>query len=169
MAFCVLPGCTGSPGGSQPATFSGPAAKDGDWITAYYRVTLPEGQVFESNFNKTPVGFTIGDGTMIKGFDNAVRGMHQGETKDVDISPELGYGPRMPELVESVPIEMFPANFTPIVGGTLVYEDAAGQTGVLTIVSFNQTHITIDKNHPLAGKLLHFTIKVLQIGNATSS
>ncbi|MCX6693003.1 MAG: peptidylprolyl isomerase [Methanomicrobiales archaeon] len=159
-------GCTAPAGTTPPTTVPTIGAREGDSVKVFYRVGLENGEVFESNYNQTPLEFTLGSGVMIKGFEQAVLGMVPGETKTVTFPPELGYGATRPEFIVAVPRSEFPDNFTPIVGGIAKYQTASGTVGTLTIVEFNETTITVDQNHPLAGKTLQFMITLSEIMNA---
>ncbi len=130
----------------------------GDKVSVFYKGTFEDGTEFDSNFDGEPLKFTVGGGEMIKGFDDAVKGMKVDETKNIKLTPEEGYGNPKKELVVEVPISQF--------GGQEVKEGMGvttenGQPGLITKVENEKA--TIDFNSPLAGKNLLFEIKLAEI------
>src|ERR1051325_8843602 len=82
--------------------------KEGDNISLHYVGTLDDGTVFDSSEGSPPLSFTVGSGEVIAGFDEGVRGMEVGETKEINIAPEQAYGEYYEELVKVVPRQAFP-------------------------------------------------------------
>jgi peptidylprolyl isomerase len=139
-------------------------AKNGDTVQVNYTGKLADGTVFDSSVGREPLEFTLGAGQMIPGFEKAVFGMKVGEKKTVTIPVDEAYGPHRDDLVIEVPRDKLPAGLTPEVGQQLGVKQADGSTAVVTItnVSDNNT-VTIDANHPLAGKDLTFEIELVKI------
>ena len=139
------------------------AVKEGDIVKVEYTGTLDDGTVFDTSKGKEPLEFRIGEGKIIKGFEEAVIGMEKGEEKDVKIPPEKAYGHRNPELVAEVPREQFPESME-LKEGMMITLDVPnlGQLPA-TITKVEGDKITIDLNPPLAGKTLNFKIKVVDI------
>nr|WP_048058015.1 peptidylprolyl isomerase [Methanothermococcus okinawensis] len=126
--------------------------------TSIKSVAIKNG-IYNPNRDYKPLNFTVGDGRLIKGFENAVIGMHVGENKTVTIPPEDAYGLRNDKLIIPVPTEAFKkANITPIVGKYIYVRGAPAK-----IIKVNDTHVVLDFNSPMAGKTLIFTIKVVSI------
>lgn len=161
-ALIVLAGCAGAP-----------AAKTGDIVSVNYLGSLQDGKVFDTSYEKVakengifnsarnyePLTFTLGAGQMIKGFDDGVLGMKEGEEKEVRIPPEKAYGQYDPELKGAVHRKIFEQNgLEPEAGRTI---EISGRPA--RILSFNETSVTIDLNHELAGKTLVFKIKLEKI------
>jgi peptidylprolyl isomerase len=140
------------------------AAKVGDSVKIHYTGTLDDGTKFDSSAGREPLEFTVGDGQVIPGFDTAVEGMAVGETKSVNIEPEQAYGPRHEQLIQQVPKSALPADLTPEVGMGLQAQGPDGQNLQLTVTEVNEDNITVDGNHPLAGKALNFDIELVHIG-----
>ncbi len=107
--------------------------------------------------------FTIGDGKMIAGFDNAVRGMKVGEIKTVTLPPEEAYGPYRPELVVTLSRDQFPEGMTVSIGQQVPMQNELGQQFIATVIELGQDTATVDANHPLAGKTLIFEIELVSI------
>lgn len=149
--------------------------EDGDYVQVDYVGKLEDGTVFDTSvkdiaveagiYNQRrdyqPLGFTVGAGEMIGGFDKGVVGMAVGENKTLTIPPEEAYGAYREDLLITRPIEeLTAAGITPVVGQKLV--TAQGQVGTITNVT--DTEVVIDFNHELAGKTLIFDVTLVSIG-----
>lgn len=138
-------------------------AKQGDTVTVHYTGKLENGTVFDSSKNKDPIQFKIGDASIIAGFEQAIIGMKKGEAKTVKISPDNAYGPHLPELVSDVEKNQFPPHITPELGQQLEIRQPDGPSIVVTITDVKDSMVTLDANHPLAGKDLIFDIELVDI------
>ncbi|MFQ5574281.1 MAG: peptidylprolyl isomerase, partial [Terriglobia bacterium] len=107
----------------------------------------------------------IGQGQVIKGFEEAIVGMKPGESKTADIAVDQAYGLHHQEMVRMVERNQFPSEFEPEVGKRFQFRQADGRTLVATVKEVSESHITLDANHPLAGKDLVFEIELVGIGN----
>jgi peptidylprolyl isomerase len=156
---CVLVAFSGCTSPQQPV------AGAGDTVRVYYSVSFPDGQVFESNQNATPLEFTLGAGQMIAGFDEAVVGMSPGQTKTVTVPPEKGYGLYKPELVKTLDIDTVVSalGVRPEVGTIYIWGEDGGSGGFVQFSNITSKTITADENHPLAGKDLVFTMTLVEI------
>ncbi len=134
-------------------------AQKGDTVKVHYTGTLSDGTQFDSSIGKTPLEFTIGSGQVIAGFDDAVTGMKVGEKKTVTIPADEAYGPRDESLVREISRDQLPDNITPVVGMQLMTSN--GMPVVITAV--NESNVTIDFNHPMAGKDLTFELELVEI------
>ncbi len=138
--------------------------KKGDTVKIEYTGTLEDGTVFDSSEKHNhPLVFEAGAGMVIPGFDNAVIGMKKGEDKEVKISPEQGYGPQRPELVRKFPRDKLPKDAEVKPGMILGVSLPTGQQLPAIVTEANEKEVTLDLNHPLAGKALNFKIKVIGI------
>jgi peptidylprolyl isomerase len=137
--------------------------QDGDTVSLHYTGTLNDGTVFDSSEAGQPLSFTVGSGEVIPGFDDGVRGMEVGETRDISIAPEQAYGEYYEELVRVVPRAAFPPNVTPAVGMGFELELPSGQTLPVRIIDIEGDEVTLDANHLLAGETLNFKIRLLSI------
>jgi peptidylprolyl isomerase len=138
-------------------------AKDGDTVKVEYTLKLEDGTVFDTSVGSDPLEFTIGEGQMITGFENAVKGMKVGESKTVTLSPDEAYGEYQDDLVTVVDRSELPADLDPKVGDQLQANHTDGTTSVVTVIATSDTTITVDANSPLAGKTLTFEIKLVEI------
>ena len=109
------------------------------------------------------LNFTIGQGQMIPGFENAVMGMEVGDIKDITITPDQAYGEKMEEAIQSVNRENFPPDFKVEIGAMVQGSTAEGMPIQATIVGEDEENIILDMNHPLAGKSLNFNIELVDI------
>ena len=138
-------------------------AKVGDTVRVEYTGKFEDGQIFDSNKGKELLEFTLGEGKIIPGFEKAVIGMEVDEEKTVKIPPEDGYGEYIEGLVAEVEKERFPENLSLEVGRQLVIPQENGNQLIVTITKVTDSKVTIDANHPLAGKTLIFDIKLKEI------
>jgi len=137
--------------------------KKGDKIKVDYTGTLDNGQVFDSSERAGhPLEFEVGAGHIIKGFDNAVIGMNKGEEKEIKLTPEEAYGEVKPELLKKMPKTMLPKEPEPKIGMFLTISTADGHKFPAKIAEIGENDITLDLNHPLAGKTLNFKIKIIE-------
>lgn len=137
-------------------------AKQGDTVTVQYVGKLPDGTVFDTSYERGPLQFTIGQGQIIPGFEQAVIGMEVGENKNITLEPDQAYGPHMAEMVLEVERERFPEDIQPEVGQLLQVQQA-GQVIPVTVTEVTEQVITLDANHPLAGKSLVFDIELVEL------
>lgn len=135
----------------------------GDKVKVHYTGKLNDGQVFDSSEGREPLEFTIGNGMLIQGFETGVVGMEVGDTKTVKITPEEGYGERNDELVAVVPRSNIPPDVDVTVGQMLQVQQPNNQTVNVVVTDVSDENVTLDANHPLAGKELTFDIEVVEI------
>lgn len=140
-------------------------AKSGDTVKVHYTGTLEDGTEFDSSRGREPLEFTLGEGRIIPGFEEAVIGMQVGDTKTVVIPPENAYGQRHEEAVQQVPKTMIPEELRSQlqVGMQLQARDPNGQPMLLTVMEIDEETVTMDANHPLAGKDLTFDLELVQV------
>ncbi|NQV91484.1 peptidylprolyl isomerase [Candidatus Woesearchaeota archaeon] len=136
----------------------------GNKVKVEYEGKFDDGSVFDSSkTHGKPLEFIAGQGHVVPGFDNAIVGMDKDEEKEITITPEDGYGPINAELTKEVPRDQLPKDQDPKVGMMLAVSLPNGQQVPATITNVTEEKVTIDLNHPLAGKTLHFKIKVVDI------
>jgi len=135
----------------------------GNTVRVHYTGKFENGEIFDTSVNRTPLEFIVGNGQVIKGFDEAVIGMKIGERKIVNIPFEEAYGPHMDELVFTFEKQSLPENLNPEIGQKLQLVTGDGKRVNVTIIAVSETDITLDANHPLAGKNLVFEIELVEI------
>ena len=166
----------GSPAGSVPvgerASLFGAIAtrkavtmapvKKGDTVKVHYKGTLKDGSRFDDSTDADPIEFTVGDGRVIPGFENAVIGMTAGESKTITIPVDEAYGESREELILTVERSAIPPDLNPAVDDDLVLEQEDRQIRV-RVVEVTDEHVTLDANHPLAGEDLIFEIDLVEV------
>lgn len=138
-------------------------AKPGDSVQVHYTGTLADGSEFDSSRGAEPLGFTLGEGQVIPGFENAILGMLVGETKVITIPCEQAYGERDEQMLQAIPREAMPDDLELATGMVLHAEGPEGQVLRFTVADFDDETVTIDGNHPLAGRDLIFDLELLAI------
>ena len=139
-------------------------AKQGDTVRVHYVCHDEDGVVVDTSYaREEPMEFTIGEGQVIPGFEEAVIGMGPGESLTVEVPMERAYGPRRPELVMDVPRSNVPPDLDPEVGQILQVRLTTGQVMLVVITNVTDELVTLDANHPLAGKNLTFDIELVEI------
>ena len=139
-------------------------AKVNDKVKVHYTGKLSSGEVFDSSVDREPIEFVVGGGQMIKGFDDGVLGMALNEKKTLNIPAEQAYGESNPALIQTLERTQLPPDLKPEVGQTLVAGSPEGQEMHVQVTELTEATITIDANHPLAGKELIFDIELVEIG-----
>lgn len=140
--------------------------KKGDKVKIEYTGTLDDGTVFDSSEKHgKPLEIEVGAGMIIKGLDAALMGMKKGQEKEITIKPEEAYGEPNPKLERNVPLDKIPKDPPPRPGMVLVMQTQDGKKFPAMIKDVTTTEVTIDLNHPLAGKTLHFKIKIVEISS----
>ena len=138
-------------------------AEKGDAVRVHYTGRLEGGEVFDSSEGGEPFEFVLGAGEAIPGFDNAVDGLAVGERRRVEIEPEDAYGQHREGLVAQIPRSTAQFPTEPQVGANFVMPLPDGNQLEVVITELSDTHVTIDGNHPLAGRKLIFDLELVGI------
>jgi len=136
-------------------------AKINDKIKVHYTGKLTDGTIFDSSFEREPLLIAVGAGDLIAGFENALIGMAEGETRIIDLHPDEAYGQHLKDLVKEVDRKYFPKDLVPQEGMQLQLGEKDEMT-LVTLSKVTEDHITLDANHPLAGKTLNFEIQLVE-------
>lgn len=139
-------------------------AKEGDTVHVHYTGKLKDGTVFDTSEEREPLSFKIGEERVIPGFEKAVVGMEPGDTKTKELPPEQAYGEHREDMVMELERDQLPDNLEPKVGQQLQLRMQNGQEVPVVITELGEESVTIDANHPLAGKDLVFEIELVEIG-----
>ena len=142
------------------------AAKTGDKIKVEYEGRFENGEVFDSSSHgdhSHPLEFEVGAGEVIAGFDEAVAGMNINEEKEITISPEKAYGLKNDKMVKEFPRNSLPHDHEPKEDMIIVLATPDGQEFPAKITKVTSDKVTLDLNHPMAGKTLIFKIKLVSI------
>lgn len=130
-----------------------------------YTLTLSDGTQVDSNVGGETLRFEQGSGQIIPGLDKELIGMAVGDEKQVTVSAEEGYGPVIPEAFTEIPVDQLPEDAREP-GAELVAQDPEGNMQQLRVHAVDGDTATLDLNHPLAGKELHFDVKILDVTRA---
>jgi len=138
------------------------AASTGDKVRVHYTGRLDDGTIFDSSEGRDPLEFTLGTSAVIPGFEAAVLGLDVGEKRTVVVGPEDAYGVRHQDRIAVIPSSQLPDDITPEAGMILRAVGEQGET-LVTITDVSGDQVTLDGNHPLAGKQLTFDIELAGI------
>lgn len=139
------------------------AAKTGDAVRIHYRGSLADGTEFDNSEGRDPIAFTIGDGSIIPGFESAVVGMSEGETKRFIVGADEAYGPHHEDLIYTIDREAVPPDMELEQGMRLQVSGPDERPVAVTVTEVCDECVTLDANHPLAGRDLHFEIQLVEI------
>ena len=137
-------------------------AKNGDNVKVHYTGKLEDGTVFDTSVNRDPLQFKIGEGQVLPGFEQAVVGMNPGESKTSTIPAEEAYGPHRKEMILVMERNQLPPDLEPEVGQRLQVRQDNSQPIVVEVTDVSESSVTLDANHPLAGKDLTFDIQLVE-------
>jgi len=138
--------------------------KTGDKVKVHYVGTLKEGQVFDSSRDKDqPIEFSIDDGKLLKGFNDAVKELEVGDKKTISLTSEEAYGKYIDEAVITVPKSEFPEGMKYELNGLIQGQDNEGRPVQGQVVKIEEESINLDMNHPLAGEDLNFEVELVEI------
>jgi peptidylprolyl isomerase len=137
-------------------------AKKGDKVQVHYTGRLEDGTVFDTSHDREPLSFTLGEGNVIPGFETAVDGMTEGDTKTTTIPASDAYGERNDEMVIRLDRAKVPDTIDPEVGQNLQIQLQNGQQMPVVVTSVTDSEVVIDANHPLAGQTLIFDIELVE-------
>ena len=137
--------------------------KHGDTVKIHYTGKLEDGTIFDTSAKRDPLQFTIGAGQVISGFEEAVVGMNPSESKTVKVPADKAYGPHREEMVSVVDQNKIPKNLKLELGQQLQIPQEDGQKVIVAVTNISESSVTLDANHPLAGKDLTFDIQLIEI------
>ena len=135
-------------------------------VTLHFSLKFVTGDVIDSNFTKDPATFTIGDGCLLPGFERTLFGLKAGDERTFEILPEQGFGIPNAQNVQVMPRNQFESMELDY-GVLVIFKDAAGGEMPGVVKGFDDQQVTIDFNHPLAGKVITFDVKIITVQNNT--
>jgi FKBP-type peptidyl-prolyl cis-trans isomerase 2 len=140
-----------------------PKAKEGDTVVVHYTGKLADGCIFDTSRNADPLRFTMGEGRMIPGFEEAIIGMSPGESKTVEMPPEKAYGKYREDLLLTIKRSDLPEDIVPELGMDLEICAVNGRMVPVQITDMDEEVVCLDANHPLAEQTLTFDIELVEI------
>jgi peptidylprolyl isomerase len=141
-------------------------AATGDIVRIHYSGRLTDGTQFDSSEGRAPLEFKLGEGQVIKGLEQHVAGLEEGAKSTVTIPAAAAYGPRRDDAIQQLAREKVPSGIDLQVGTQLQARTADGGMLPITVVGVDEQSVTVDANHPLAGKDLVFDVEVVEIVKA---
>ena len=131
-------------------------------VTLHFALKLDNGDVVDSTFDKNPATFKVGDGNLLPGFEQAIYGLKAGDKRSLEISPEQGFGQGNPQNIQVMPRSQF-QDMELSEGLLVIFNDAANTELPGVVKIFDDSQVTIDFNHPLAGKALTFDVEIIEV------
>ncbi|MDD2160157.1 MULTISPECIES: FKBP-type peptidyl-prolyl cis-trans isomerase [Pseudomonas] len=131
-------------------------------VTLHFALKLGNGDVVDSTFDKSPATFKVGDGNLLPGFEQAIYGLKAGDKRSLEISPEQGFGQGNPQNIQVMPRSQF-QDMELSEGLLVIFNDAANAELPGVVKDFDDSQVTIDFNHPLAGKALSFDVEIIEV------
>ncbi|GIZ11464.1 peptidylprolyl isomerase [Pseudomonas sp. NCCP-436] len=131
-------------------------------VTLHFALRLESGEVVDSTFDKQPATFQVGDGNLLPGFEQALYGFKAGDRRTIRIQPEQGFGQPNPQNVQVMPRSQF-EGMELSEGLLVIFNDAANAELPGVVKAFDETRVTVDFNHPLAGKELDFEVEIIAV------
>ena len=131
-------------------------------VTLHFALKLENGDVVDSTFDKQPATFKVGDGNLLPGFEVALYGFKAGDKRSLQIEPENAFGQPNPQNVQVMPRSQF-ADMELSEGLLVIFNDAANAELPGVVKAFDEQQVTIDFNHPLAGKTLSFDVEIIEV------
>src|SRR5712691_9404086 len=150
------------PSGVSQAADPQPTVAEGKLVSLEYTLTLDDKSVVESNVGAKPLTYTQGSHQLIPGLEKALEGMTVGDTKQVTVAPADGYGDTDPKALQEVQKQLIPPDALKV-GARLQGKTPNGRTVYPRVAEVKEDTVVLDFNHPLAGKTLHFAVKILDI------
>lgn len=151
----------------QPRGAIGPGAR----VTLHFSLALADASAgsepIDSNFGGDPVTFTVGDGSLLPGFEQALFGLVAGDRREFELPPEQAFGPVNEDNVQRFPVYQFPPDVALSPGLMLEFGDAAGNNQAGVVRSIDKQWVDVDFNHPLAGRTLRFDVHIHAVTEAT--
>ena len=146
-------------------TSSGPKIVPGSGVRMHFSLGLPDGPEAVSTFDEEPLIFTMGDGSLSPGLELALYGLRPGAEQSLRIDGDTVYGPRDEDNIHTIPLNRFPGGIEPKPGLIIAFETSEGEELPGTILELGDTEATVDFNHPLAGREILFTVKILAVSS----
>ncbi|MDY6983738.1 MAG: peptidylprolyl isomerase [Pseudomonadota bacterium] len=144
----------------------------GKQVTLHFSLALADAakgsEAIDSNFDKEPVSFTIGDGNLLPGFEEALFGLGAGDRREFVLPPEQAFGNVNEDNVQRFPVYQFPPDVALSPGLMLEFGDAAGNNQAGVVRSVDKQYVDVDFNHPLAGRAIRFSVHVHAVSPVAS-
>jgi FKBP-type peptidyl-prolyl cis-trans isomerase SlpA len=133
---------------------------EGTRVTLNFALVLDDGSEIDSNFEREPASFSVGDGSLLPGFERALFGLKSGDEATLEILPEEGFGQPNDNNLQTIKRDQFDVGSELEAGMVFSFADAAGGELPGVVKTFDADEVTVDFNHPLAGRTLSFRVAI---------
>ncbi len=140
----------------------------GSSVTMHFSLTLADGMLVESSFNDQPVSFVLGDGSLDKGLELALIGLREGARQRLTLMPGQAFGKRDESAIQAVPRSRFPEDMDLEPGQLIGFSGENGEEVAGAIITIEDQEVTVDFNHPLAGREISFDVQILNVENPSA-
>lgn len=134
----------------------------GRTVTIEYSLALDDGTVVDSNVGEDAMTFKQGKGSILPALEEALEGTEAGETREITLAPEDGFGNPDPEAIQEIDLEKLPEDARRE-GAILIISNEEGRQQTISVRKIEEDKAVIDMNHPLAGQTLHYKVTVLSV------
>jgi FKBP-type peptidyl-prolyl cis-trans isomerase SlpA len=141
----------------------------GKSVTLHFELRLENDELIDSNFDKEPVSFTIGDGNLLAGFEQVLMGLKAGDANEVLIVPNAAFGDVNEDNIQRFPRYQFPPDLALAAGLVINFSDIAGNNQAGVVRNFDSAWVKVDFNHPLAGRNIRFKFHIHNVQVSTTS
>jgi FKBP-type peptidyl-prolyl cis-trans isomerase SlpA len=138
---------------------------NGREVTLHFELALADGDIVDSNFSGRPVTFRLGDGNLPPAFEEVIYGLRSGAEQTANVAADHAFGPHNPHNVQTFPRSRFAADLAMAAGLVINFTDQAGNEQAGVIMKCDASHVTVDFNHPLAGREIRFRVKILSVNS----
>jgi FKBP-type peptidyl-prolyl cis-trans isomerase SlpA len=132
-------------------------------VTLHFSLKLEDGTVVDSNFEKAPATFTMGDGSLLAGFEGKLNGMTAGQQGSFDVLPEESFGQPNPNNIQEFPRKQFADDMELAEGLVISFADVSKAELPGVVKTISPDTVTVDFNHPLAGRIIHFEVQIIEV------
>ena len=133
---------------------------EGTRVTLNFALILEDGSEVDTNFDGAPASFSVGDGSLLPGFERALFGLKSGDQATLEITPEDGFGQPNELNIQTIARDQFDADAGLAAGMVFSFADAAGGEVPGVVREFDDNEVVVDFNHPLAGRTLSFKVAI---------
>ena len=140
----------------------------GSRVTMHFSLSFADGMMVESSFDDEPVSFVVGDGTLDKGLELAIIGLRDGDEQTLTLMPGQAFGERDEQGLKEVERSQFPQDMTLEPGMIIGFAHEDGTELAAAVVEVTEERVSVDFNHPLAGREIIFRVKILEVENPSA-
>ena len=134
-------------------------------VTLHYRIGLTDDTILEDSFDDEPMSVQLGNGEMAEGLELALLGLREGDEQTIDIGPDMAFGHIDETLLRVMPRTEFDQELELLEGLIIEFSTPEGNSLPGTILSFDDKHVHVDLNHPLAGQTVRYSVKIIEVVN----